>query len=207
MRLDIFRKLPKDLTEPTFAGALGKILIERCENASLVSFACTVILAILCMTEVSRYLSVQTKSDMLVDISHHDDRLNINVDIVFPHMPCDVLSLDVQDVMGTHIVDISGSLFKKKLSKTGEVLSSTSALDNIYNRLDLLNKVKEEIEQGQGCQLKGYVEINRVPGNFHISSHAFSDVVMSLMMQGYTFDFTYKINHISFGRDEHFKVI
>jgi hypothetical protein len=50
---------------------------------------------------------------MLVDISHHDDRLNINIDIEFPKMPCDVLSLDVQDVMGTHTVDIAGSLFKK----------------------------------------------------------------------------------------------
>ena len=60
---------------------------------------------------------------MLVDISHHDDRLNINIDIVFPKMPCDVLSLDVQDVMGTHSVDISGSLFKKKITKTGDVVS------------------------------------------------------------------------------------
>jgi hypothetical protein len=98
------------------------------------------------MTEVGKYLSVETKSDMLVDISHHDDRLNINVDIVFPKMPCDVLSLDVQDVMGTHIVDISGSLFKKKLSREGQVLSSASALDNPMNRLDLLNKVRDELD-------------------------------------------------------------
>lgn len=26
LRLDIFRKLPKDLTEPTFCGALGKYI-------------------------------------------------------------------------------------------------------------------------------------------------------------------------------------
>lgn len=25
MQLDIFRKMPKDLTEPTFCGAIGKI--------------------------------------------------------------------------------------------------------------------------------------------------------------------------------------
>jgi len=48
--------------------------------------------------------------------------------------------------MGTHIVDISGSLFKKKLSKTGEVLSQTSALDQVHNRMDLMNRVKEELE-------------------------------------------------------------
>ena len=46
-----------------------------------------------------------------------------------------------------------------------------------------------------------------MPGNFHISSHAYNDILMTLMMQGYQFDFSYRINHISFGRDEHFKVI
>ena len=48
--------------------------------------------------------------------------------------------------MGTHVVDISGSLFKKKLTKTGEVLSQVSMLDHVQNRMDLLNKVKEELE-------------------------------------------------------------
>ena len=138
MKLDIFRKMPKDLTEPTFCGAL-------------VSFVCTVVLGTLILTEVSRFLTYQTKSDMLVDISHHDDRLNINIDIVFPKMPCDVLSLDVQDVMGTPVVDIAGSLFKKKIDKDGNVISQTSALDQIHNRMDLMNRVKEEIDEKQGC--------------------------------------------------------
>jgi hypothetical protein len=40
---------------------------------------------------------------MLVDITHYDDRLNINLNIVFPKIPCDVLNLGVQDVMGTYI--------------------------------------------------------------------------------------------------------
>lgn len=84
---------------------------------------------------------------MLVDISHSDDRLNINVDIIFPRMPCDILTLDVQDVMGTHIVDISGSLYKKRLSESRTVLSQTSMLDHAINRHELLNKVKDELEQ------------------------------------------------------------
>lgn len=75
--------------------------------------------------------------------------------------------------MGTHVVDIAGSLFKKKISQDGSVISQTSALDQIHNRLDLMNRVKDEIEAKQGCQLKGYFQINRVPGNFHISSHAY----------------------------------
>jgi Endoplasmic Reticulum-Golgi Intermediate Compartment (ERGIC) len=60
---------------------------------------------------------------MLVDITQHDDRLNININMVFPKIPCDLLTLDVQDVMGTHIVDIAGSLFKKRIDEKGVVLS------------------------------------------------------------------------------------
>ena len=29
VRLDIFRKLPKDLTEPTFCGAFGKVSLDN----------------------------------------------------------------------------------------------------------------------------------------------------------------------------------
>jgi hypothetical protein len=74
------------------------------------------------MTEISKYLQVETKSEMMVDVSHHDDRLNINIDILFPKMPCELLSLDVQDVMGTHVVDIAGSLYKNHLSAEGKVI-------------------------------------------------------------------------------------
>jgi hypothetical protein len=38
-----------------------------------------------------------------------------------------------------------------------------------------------------------------VPGNFHISTHAFNDIVMALSTQNVRLDFSYKINHLSFG--------
>jgi len=53
-------------------------------------------------------LKVDKRSYLLVDTRHHDDRLNFNVDIVFPRMPCEVITLDIMDVMGTNIVDIAG---------------------------------------------------------------------------------------------------
>lgn len=36
-------------------------------------------------------------------------------------LPTPVLSVDVQDVMGTHIVDVHGKLFKSRLSHDGEL--------------------------------------------------------------------------------------
>ena len=82
------------------------------------------------------------------------------------------------------------------------MLSEQNVLDNIQNRYDMLEKVREELDQKMGCQMQGYVQINRVPGNFHISTHAYGDIVIALQMQGYVFDFSYKINHVSFGKQE-----
>lgn len=47
--------------------------------------------------------------------------------------------------------------------------------------------------------MSGFVFINKVPGNFHISMHHYPEAVMQLMSRGYKFDFTHKINHLSFG--------
>ena len=80
IKFDIFQKMPKDLTEATYSGALCM---------------CTVLLVLLGVMEVRDFLKERLTTDMLVDISHDDDRLTINMDIVFPRMPCEVLTLDV----------------------------------------------------------------------------------------------------------------
>lgn len=61
-------------------------------------------------------------------------------------MPCELLNLDVQDVMGTHISDIAGSLYKKRLSQRGEFISQTSMLDMAQSRQDVLQRVKDELQ-------------------------------------------------------------
>lgn len=62
---------------------------------------------------------------MLVDNAPKNDKLNVNIDIVFRKLPCEILSLDVQNVLGAHEVDIKGSLVKKRLSQQGAILSET----------------------------------------------------------------------------------
>ena len=62
-------------------------------------------------------------------------------------MPCDILTLDVEDVMGTHVVDISGALFKKRISSSGEVLSQTSIFDNFVTYNDFYERIKKELDE------------------------------------------------------------
>jgi hypothetical protein len=110
----------------------------------------------MCLGEINSFFSTKIKSNMLVDISHTDDRLNINVDVTFPHMPCDIISLDVQDVMGTHTSNVMGDLKKKKITMAGQFISEESALGKVNSRMDLMNEIKAELEAKQGCQLVGF---------------------------------------------------
>ena len=45
----------------------------------------------------------------------------------------------------------------------------------------------------------GNFKVYRVPGNFHIASHPFGDIMNILINEGIKFDFTHTVNHVSFG--------
>jgi len=53
----------------------------------------------------------------------------------------------------------------------------------------------------EGCHLSGFILINKVPGNFHISSHAYANIIGPVLREvgQTTLDLSHKINHISFG--------
>ena len=60
--------------------------------------------------------------------------------------------------------------------------------------------IKREVQNKEGCQLVGNIGVLRVPGNFHISSHAYGRTIARLINEGfYNYDISHKINHISFG--------
>lgn len=63
---------------------------------------------------------------MVVNTSHSSDKFKINIDIEFPRLPCDIISLDVEDSLGNHIADYYGEMHKNRLSSTGEILSIES---------------------------------------------------------------------------------
>jgi hypothetical protein len=89
----------------------------------------------------------ESHAELIIDTSHRDDFVNINVDVTFNRMPCDVLSLDVQDIMGTHKTDLMGDLKKHRLSKDGKILSTESALEKSEWRASIRDRVKKELDE------------------------------------------------------------
>ena len=47
--------------------------------------------------------------------------------------------------------------------------------------------------------MEGFLEVIRIPGNFHVAHHAFSDILGALHAEGIELDNSFKINHLSFG--------
>jgi hypothetical protein len=46
--------------------------------------------------------------------------------------PCHILSLDIVDVTGVHVVDVSGKLFKHRLDKNGQMIGFHDAVRFLY---------------------------------------------------------------------------
>ena len=144
---------------------------------------------------------------MIIDTSHRDDFVNINIDITFPRMPCDILSLDEQDVLGTHKTDMMENLQKHRLDSNGRRVSTESQMDKNQFRGNIFERTKKELDEKQGCQMVGYVRAYRVPGNVHIASHPYMDIVNGLKAKDYQFDFSHRIDHVSFGNKQDFDYI
>lgn len=67
---------------------------------------------------------------MFVDVSEGSNKIRVNVDIDFFYFPCDILSIDVQDIMGSHSVKVEGDIDKTRLSSNGDLLERTKYIVN-----------------------------------------------------------------------------
>lgn len=136
---------------------------------ALVSVVCTVVLILLGASEIKTYLEPATSAEIFTQASHAQDTFKINIDIVLPKMPCDIIGLGLEDQLGNVISDYYGELHKHRLSKEGESLSIESWKEKNENRKLIADRIEAEMKAGQGCRLEGFIETRRAPGNFHIS--------------------------------------
>jgi len=184
-KFDIYRDVPKDLTEQTLTGAI-------------VSVCCMLLVLYLFLSEFFSFLAVETVSEMYVDphVDHsHHATISIHMNFTVPRMPCAITSVDVQDVMGSHIVDYGGRLHKWRTNADGQLKYGPSG--------ELLSHDSSPplLQKGEGCNIEGHIIVKRVPGNFHVSAHAQHDLLSSFyeMHRGETLNCTHFIHNLHFG--------
>ncbi|GMT36015.1 hypothetical protein PFISCL1PPCAC_27312, partial [Pristionchus fissidentatus] len=153
-RFDIYRKVPKDLTQPTTTGAV-------------ISICCVAFIAFMIFNDLLAYIFIDVRSELFVDDPGREGKIDVSVNVSFPALPCQykhitVVGVDIQDENGRHEVGFVG--------KTDKI----------------------SLEGGVGCRFESTFEINKVPGNFHLSTH-------SAQSQPDTPDMRHIIHSIKFG--------
>lgn len=128
-RFDVYRKVPKDLTQPTTAGAV-------------ISIACVCFIAFMVFNDLLAYIFIDLKSELFVDDPGREGKIDVEVNVSFPHLPCEYIGVDIQDENGRHEVGFVDKTEKIALPETN------------------------------GCRFESKFEINKVPGNFHLSTHS-----------------------------------
>nr|XP_025723311.1 endoplasmic reticulum-Golgi intermediate compartment protein 1 [Callorhinus ursinus] len=150
-RFDIYRKVPKDLTQPTYTGAI-------------ISVCCCLFILFLFLSELTGFVTTEVVNELYVDDPDKDSggKIDVSLNISLPNLHCELVGLDIQDEMGRHEV----------------------------GHID--NSMKIPLNNGAGCRFEGQFSINKVPGNFHVSTH-------SATAQPQNPDMTHVIHKLSFG--------
>jgi len=223
-----------------------------------ITVVASVVMIMLFASEIQDYLTPSLDEQLFVDTTR-GSKIKINLDIVFPKIGCDFLSLDAQDVTGEQHLSIEHNIYKRRLDlETGQPLNppekhEIGEKEKIVNNTEvgeikcgscygaetedrkccntcdevkqqylkkswkfnptIVDQCKGEImteEQqralSEGCQVYGYLEVNRVGGSFHIApgkSFSLNHIHVHDVQPFSTTDFnlTHTIRHLSFGRN------
>lgn len=188
---DYFQKFSYDVSKPTSVGAIISIF------AILVIF-------ILLFIEISKFVTIHVKKDFILfqDITGKST-IDIHFSLYIPHHPCSILAVDQEDQLGVHRTNIDAHIIKRRVSKKYPNLSLPPILP--YKTEELLRMINDD----EGCVIEGFVEVNKVPGNIHISYHPFRNV-WDFLVESQPEEFkklrlVHKMNYMFFG-DKNFPV-
>lgn len=199
-------------------------LLQKTQSGAVVSLLGLFIMATLFLHELSYYLTTYTVHQMSVDLKR-GETLPIHVNMSFPSLPCDVLSVDAIDMSGKHEVDLDTNIWKLRLSRDGHIIGTEYLSDLVekehqhkhddgkdhnedsvhlhgfdQDAENMIKKVKQALANGEGCRVYGVLDVQRVAGNFHVSVHGLNIFVAQMIFEGpIHVNVSHIIHDLSFG--------
>jgi hypothetical protein len=119
----------------------------RTASGGLVTIISVALIVWLTLWEWIDYRSIEFRPELIVDKAR-GERLEIHLNISFPHMPCELITMDAMDASGEVQAQISHSIMKTRLDQDGRPISS-SQLELETEQTDSV--IKKRIEDPNYC--------------------------------------------------------
>uniref|UniRef100_A0A061RHV7 Endoplasmic reticulum-golgi intermediate compartment protein 3-like n=1 Tax=Tetraselmis sp. GSL018 TaxID=582737 RepID=A0A061RHV7_9CHLO len=164
-------------------------LVKQTYSGALVTIAGCVLALFLFIHELQYYLKTDIHTEMGVDKTRRE-KLRISFNITFPALPCEVLTLNTVDAAGKHESDLATDgdivVHKYRLDRFGMHMDDEEYVPSFPLhvidaargvQLDPQAKKDQEMIQSaldnfEGCNIFGYLDVMRVSGSFHIGMHS-----------------------------------
>ncbi|KAG0673452.1 hypothetical protein C6P40_002900 [Pichia californica] len=125
-------KAPSLFSLDAFAKTMDDRKIKT-SSGGIITIICCITTFFLLFNEYQDYNRIVLRPELVVD-RDRDNNLDINLDISFPHLPCDLISLDVMDLTGDIEFDLLKNGFTKyRLDSNGKEIGESSFDANEQN--------------------------------------------------------------------------
>mmetsp|Transcript_10192 Transcript_10192/g.11739 ORF Transcript_10192/g.11739 Transcript_10192/m.11739 type:complete len:472 (+) Transcript_10192:157-1572(+) len=125
---DFYRKIERDFTKGTFGGAL-------------LSICGTILMVALFLLELNDYLSTEVSTQITID-EFEDSTLKINFDITVERLACPFVSIDTENVLGTHKLNLTRNIRKWKVKTKGTVQRRIKETEPAISKLTVQTRAK-----------------------------------------------------------------
>jgi hypothetical protein len=155
---DFFQKISIDnVSQPSIIGAI-------------ISLSAISMIVFLLLREAYNFLTPTIQHDTIIyNDPRQTEKIHVGLELDFPNLPCELVSVDQEDMMGNHRLDIHDTLIKNRFTAEKGILPDVGP--NNYRHAPI-GQLLKAIDNKEGCSVTGYVNISKVPGDVHISFHS-----------------------------------
>lgn len=171
--------------------------LQKTQGGGIVTVITSFVIAILFWTELLEFCAVEIVDNISVD-TRINQKLSIGINMTFPHLRCDEVSVDTVDSAGDNQVNVNGGIEKQNLdsagrhvlqewsAKEGDCFSCGEAADEETKCCNTCQALKDaftakdlpyfhildsavQCKDAMGCRMFGHITVNKVSGNIHVA--------------------------------------
>ena len=160
-----------------FQKVTSKELIKSTLTGALISSIGGCLIFFLIYLEVMEYLTPLIKKETIIyQDQAMSENIKVNFSLKFLNLPCPIMSIDQEDQIGVHNLNIQDNLQKIRFTKDNKKIIGSYSPSN-------LDQIENSIEDHEACYISGFLLINKAAGNIHFSFHDFRDQWEYLVLQ------------------------